>query len=127
VKPVDGRKVGVRERHAERLDFLVNPHLQFGEGGIVHWCAFDIGDDFVEICGAPPALWSREGPAEQQGEILGATVRHREKRLEQEVEQKVVATQIDDERDGWLDLRDIRKILVGPHADIGAAAHTRVA
>ena len=67
------------------------------------------------------------GTSEQQAEIVDPRFRHREQRLEDQVQQQVVAAQVDDEGDARLDLRDIGEVLVGTHADIRAAGEARIA
>src|SRR5689334_21761887 len=47
-----------------------------------------------------------------------------EKRFEQEVQQQVVSTDINDERGRRLNAGDVRKILIRPDPDVGAASNT---
>ena len=60
-------------------------------------------------------------PPGQHAQILHAVLRGRENRLEQQVEQQVVAPDVDDERFGGPDAGDVGEILVGADADIDAA------
>ena len=50
-------------------------------------------------------------------------MRRFEQRLEEEVQQEIVAPDVDDVRDGGPDASDVREVLIRPHTNVRAALH----
>src|SRR5215467_1063581 len=63
------------------------------------------------------------GPGKQERKERGSIVCHFEDRLVHQVLQKILAPNVDDERNGGVHGRDIRKVLFGSHTKIDAAWH----
>ena len=67
---------------------------------------------------APGINVSGHRAPKEQREILDARSRLLKKRFEEQVQEKIVAADVEDERDGWPDVGDVGKVLIGTHADI---------
>lgn len=63
----------------------------------------------------------RQRFTEEVGEIFPSIVRHPEQLLEIEVLQKIVSSDIQDNRDLRFKVRDIAEVLIWPHSDVGLA------
>jgi len=84
----------------------------------------EVGDETIDRRLFPAVHGGRHGPAEQMPEVFDAAVRDVEQRLEEQVQQQVVAADVDDEGDRRPHFADVGKILIGTDADVGAAANT---
>ncbi|MDO8542185.1 MAG: hypothetical protein Q7S40_17235 [Opitutaceae bacterium] len=101
------------------LNFVLFPRRQHGR-------FVDMRDDRVNRSVAPRRARCRRRPASQKAQVFHASRRFLEQRLEQQVQQQIVAPQIDDVGNGRLDLRDVRVVLIRADADVGAAVDVRL-
>ncbi len=122
MEPRDRLAIAGRQRHAEASEGGVHPAVERAHGLVDRLGGVNVGDDPLEARVAPRLDAIGHRPAGQHAEILGAIPRLGEQRLEQQVQQQVVAAQIDDERDGRANGGDVREVLIGSDADVGAAA-----
>src|SRR6202008_3026149 len=100
----DRGKVGFRERQTEGLNLRVDAGAQLRNRRLRQPRTFDVRDDLVQVGGAPRGERGRNRAAKQQAQIVDPRLRQREQRLEEQMQQEVVAAQIDDESHRWLDL-----------------------
>ena len=78
-------------------------------------------DDLADAAAVPLHHVVRHRAARQQREVFHAVARHLEQRLEQQMLQRVVATDVDDERNARADLPDVREALVRADSDVRTA------
>src|SRR5262249_27428206 len=111
VEPFDRREVGGRKRKTKTSDRVVDPTVEAPLEVAIGWRkAVDVLDDALERGLAPHFRVLRRRSAGQEREVLHARRRRSKQRLEQEMEQQVVAPDIEDERNRRPDLRDVRKV-----------------
>ena len=120
MEAIDRREILRRQRHAERRDLPVHlpakrPDVLFARSGDI-----ELRRNLLEACGAPLVGRRRQSTTDETPEILGTRVGHLKQRFEQQVEQQVVSPNIDDKRNRRADRSDVREILVGSDADVGA-------
>ncbi len=124
VKAIDRREIAIRQRHPGFPDQLVQMLDGGGKRRRGHRLRFvEVHGDLLDVRVAPGVEAIGRRPSREEAEKFRPVARRREEGLEQEVEQQVVAADVDDEGRCGTDARDIREILVGADADIDAAGH----
>ena len=103
----------------KRADALFEVALQFAARA--RFGALDAIQDLVERRFLPVRSGRGRSAAGEQAQVLDAGGGCREERLEQQMQQQVVAPHVDDVRDRRPDLRDVREVLVRADADVGPA------
>ena len=121
-------KILARERHAGLRDRLVDARAEERdrarvERGLLRRATRPCRAGTRQLASSP-AVGGRHGAPEQHREVLDPRSRQREERLEQKVQQQVVAPDVDDEGDVGPDRGDVGEVLIGPDADVRAAACT---
>ena len=122
MESIDRREILARERHAGLADGLVDTRAAERGRRARRAARPRRAPRPFERRAAPALDVCRHRPAEQQREVLDPRPRQREQRLEEQVQQQVVAPDVDDEGDVGPDRGDVGEVLVGTDADVRAAA-----
>jgi hypothetical protein len=120
MESMDRREVDLRQRHPEAGKIRVELRGR-RRGARIARRAVDPARERVRRRAGPALHVAGRRTAEQQRQILDARRRFDEQRLEEQVQQEIVAPDVDDERDGWPEVRDIREVLIRADADVRAA------
>ena len=126
MKPLDGAKSAADERHAEAGDGVVQPAIQPAAGvGQSAWRRRCTPTMRSRLASRHVSRRSGAGRPVSSARYSTRFCADGEQRLEQQMQQQVVAPDVDDEGDRRPDLRDVGEVLIRADADIRAAGDAR--